>query len=230
MRPSNIIEERQKEARRLMREMRKLWKARQDLGYIELDKPVRHGWFKHLTLRDDIARRKDAPVFRRVLELSGIEIWGRDKQHADKLWKSRQNRNGVVQYPGMRKLSQKHFKRLSPRVAKWYEGFEWHYRVGEGNTKRYYCRVPSYFFVPTYTKAYITKRQIVDPDIESRLSEIDRILTSNEYYGLYEWNYWHRRNDKPFNFHRRLRHRVKNALADYDEANFDRQVYQKIDW
>lgn len=229
MRPFNIIEKRQKEVRKLNKEFYKLWDAKRNLGYIELEKPIRHGWFKHLTLRDDIARRKDATVFREILEASGIDVWGLDKKHADKFWDKQSRKDNTIQYPGLRKLSKEKYNKLSKQAQKWYEGFDWYWDSRMGNVKRYYCRVPRYFYKITYTKAFITKKQVVDPKIEKRMSEIKSILRSNEYYFLDISNYHYGREFNPM-YNRILRRRTKTALVDYEEEAFDRLIYDRIQW
>ena len=60
MRPMNKIEEKEALVRKIRKELIKLWKADSELGLIPLEKPIRHGWYKHLVLRKDIARREDA--------------------------------------------------------------------------------------------------------------------------------------------------------------------------
>jgi len=204
-----------------------LTKARRGLEYLTLEKPIRHGWFKHLTLRDYIARRKDAAVFGEILEVSGIDIWGRDKQHADKIWTKRAAREEGVQFPGFKKLHQNSFKKLSAKAQKWYEGFDWYWNPKRGNLKRYHCRVPQYYFKIAYTKAFITKMQVVNPEIEKRLDEIDKILTSREYYYCDVGNYGYRREFNPM-FHRVTRRKMKRALLDYEEDDFDRRIYSTI--
>ena len=175
----------------MRKELRQLYTARFRLGYIKLEKPIKHGWFKHLTLRDDIARRKDASVFREILELSGIDIWGLDKKHADKVWDKQSRKDNGIQFPGIRKLNQRSYNKLSKKAQKWYEGFDWYWDPQKGNLKRYHCRVPRYFYKIAYTKAFITKKQVVDPKIEKRMSEIEQILISDEYYYLDKSNYYY---------------------------------------
>ncbi|MGB3463916.1 MAG: hypothetical protein WBA74_01545 [Cyclobacteriaceae bacterium] len=88
--------------------------------------------------------------------------------------------------------------------------------------------MPQYFFELTYTKAFITKKQIVDPDIESRIAEINQILASDEYYSLHKYNHHYKKGWLPFRYSRQIRHKVKNALQDYDESDYDRKVYNEV--
>ena len=222
--------QRQKTVLRLNKEYLKLLEARSNLGYVSLDKPVKHGWFKHLALRDDIARRKDAHVFIKVLQVAGVDIWGREKEHADKRWERQVRKDRNIQYPGIKRIYEKDFQKLSNQVKKWFEPFDWMYLGRQGNVKRYHCKVPRYYYTTTYTRAYLTKRKVIDPAIEKRLDEINKILTSNEYYFLDKSNYFYQREYNPM-FHRRSRRYVKKALDNYREEDFDRQLYQeRIRW
>ncbi|MEL6557623.1 MAG: hypothetical protein AAFQ94_05520 [Bacteroidota bacterium] len=230
MKPLNKIDKCRSDVRKLRKELRQLYTARFRLGYIKLAKPIRHGWFKHLTLRDDIARRKDASVFREILEVSGIDTWGLDKKHADKVWDRQNRKDNTIQFPGIMKLNQKRYNKLSKKAQKWYEGFDWYWTPAEGNVKRYYCRVPRYFFKITYTKAFITRKQIVDPKIDKRIAEIEGLLLSNRYYNYDQYNRRYRTKYMNDMYNRILRKRVKTALSNYNEETFDRQIYGSILW
>lgn len=72
MRGRNKIELRKTLVRRIQNELWLLRRARANPGQVPLEKPIRNGWFKHLTLRDDISRREDAKVFQEILDVSGI--------------------------------------------------------------------------------------------------------------------------------------------------------------
>lgn len=224
------IDKRKHEVRKLRKELRDLYTASFNLGYIKLEKPIRHGWFKHLALRDDIARRKDASVFREILEVSGIDIWGLDKKYADKIWDKQSRKDNTIQFPGIRKLNQKNYNKLSEKAQKWYEGFDWYWTPAEGNVKRYYCRVPRYFFKITYTRAFITRKQIVDPKIDKRIAEIKGLLLSDRYYNYDQTNRRYRTKYMNDMYNRIARKRAKVALNNYDENTFDRRIYESIPW
>lgn len=230
MKPVNKIEKRKSEVRKLRKEYRDLYEAKFNLGYLDLEKPIRHGWFKHLTLRDDIARRKDALVFREILEASGIDIWGLDKKHADKVWDKQSRKDDTVQFPGIRKLHQKRYNKLSKKAQKWYEGFDWYWSSGEGNVKRYHCRVPRYFFKITYSRAFITKKRIVDPKIDKRIAEIQELLLSDKYYNYDQYNRKYRTKYMNDMYNRISRRKAKEALINFNEDSFDRMLYSVIVW
>ena len=218
---SSIKWKRDKIVRGLTKERKRLFEATWNLGFVPLEKPLKHGWFKHLALRDDVARRKDAHVLQEVIEASGLEAWGRDKEHADKIW-NRENRKGLsIQFPGIQKLNQKEYNKLSVQAKKWYEGFDWYWCPVGGHQKRYYCRVPRYFFKLAYTRAYVTKLQAVDPELEQRIDEVEAKMRTPELYHLT----YNRYRYKVFRYHKKVRRKVKQSLRCYDEERFDRQVF-----
>ncbi|MBL3658773.1 hypothetical protein [Fulvivirga sediminis] len=229
MRPFNKVTQRERYVRKLQLERRRLVEARRRLGYVELETPIRHGWYKHLVLRDDVSRRVDAAVFLEILDQCGTECWGRDKRHADKVWDRENRENREIQFPGVRRIDSRTYKKLSPKARSWFDfyGNHWHYRYGF--MKHYMCTVPRHFFKLAYTRAYITKRKIMDADIEKRLAEIDSELRSNELYDMVHnfsynnpWTSWH--------YHKRIRRRCKMALDQYDEDVFDSQVHRSYNW
>ena len=173
-----IIEERINYVNRLEKELKRIRKAQSDLGYIQLPRPIRDGWFKTLRLRDDIKRTKKAKIYQEVLEAILVEIWGREKKYADKRWKKYFLRNGIsFQRPGIRRLNVKEFSKLSSKAQRCFikrklKGYRTHRVV-------YVCIIPKYYFQLTYRRAYITELRIISPILESREQEINEILSQS---------------------------------------------------
>lgn len=226
MKPPNIREIRRSELRRLARESDKLWQARYDLGLMKLEKPIRRGWIKHLKLRDDIARRKDAHLYQAIIRNCGVEVWGNSKVHADKNWELNHRSNRDVQFPGLRLLIGEKIKCIPTKARMMFDGHDWQWIRHKGYVKRYFCRVPTYYFETTYSKSYVTHLRVVDPDIESRMAEIDNILDSNIYYALAVQANQYRWDDVPFRYHKRKRKRINDLLKNYDEQQFDVMAYR----
>ncbi|GAA0730807.1 hypothetical protein GCM10009430_42330 [Aquimarina litoralis] len=59
MRPAHIKGQRQKEVRSIQRRQRKIWAAQRNLGYIKLEKPIRHGWFKESVITKQVEKYKN---------------------------------------------------------------------------------------------------------------------------------------------------------------------------
>ena len=217
----------EKEVRALEKEERRLYEARSSLGYIELEKPIRHGWFKHLILRNDIANRHDAPVIQEILDKCGYDVWGSDLKHLESVWTRHLNKKRGIQFPGFKFLEESAHSKLSYQAKKWFVQFDWVWYYRQGYVRRYYCEIPRHFFDFTYSRAYITKRRIIDVEIEQRLAEIDAKLMSNKYY-KHSYYVRYRERELPPDCHRKHRQRVRLALKDLTEDKLERIIYQPI--
>jgi len=227
---SKVIEERKKIVRKLEKESRRLWTAQSNLGYIILDKPIRNGWHKELKLRDDIAKRKDADLFKEILKVAGYKVWGRDIKHLEKVWTKERKKNHRIQYPGMRIITKYERNKLSYDAKKWLEGYDWYWTKEKGTVKRYRCKVPSHFFQLVYTRAFITKLKIFDPLIDSRLEEIEEKLLNQELYKYQYSECRHYLNWGNEDYNKRIRRKTKMALRNYDEDKYDKMLFRKVNW
>lgn len=171
-----IIAERIKTVKQLENELKEIRKAQSRLGYMVLDKPIRDGWYKSYRLRDDILRSKKSKVYQEVLNAVLIVIRGREKKHADKKWDkffNKQRRN--IQRPGIRRLYEKEFSKLSSNAQRCF--LRRKRKTYKGYKNFYVCILPRYYFQLTYKRAYITKQKIISPILESREKEIMEILS-----------------------------------------------------
>lgn len=205
-----VITERIQLVNQLEKELQRIRKAQSELGYLELPKPLRDGWYKTFRLRDDILRSKNAKTYKEVLKAVLVEIWGSEKKYADKRWKKHFSQyHEHFQRPGIKRLNEKEFEKLSCRAKKC---FVKRRRMGcKGYRNSYACTIPKYYFVIAYRRAYMTKRKIVSPILESREQEIMEILyrpTLFPYSLNYKYNY--RLYYKP---NKRERRRVKMELS-----------------
>ena len=116
-----IIEHRIKEVLSLEKELQVISNAESELGYIVLDKPIRDGWFRTFKLRSDILKQKQASVYQEVLDAIVVDIWGREKKYADKVWEKR-NKGwpNYYQRPGIKYLDEKEYSKLSTKAKKYF--------------------------------------------------------------------------------------------------------------
>ena len=232
MRLPNKFEQREILVRKIEHEIDRLCIASRNLGEVKLDKPIRDGWFKHLVLREDVARRKDADVYQEIIDVAGRWIWGSDKKVADKKWLDTERKKKNWQWAGLAYITKDKYNVLSPKAKKFFVEYEWKWTPWQGSLKRYYCLVPQHYYVPSYTRSYITHRKIVDSELHQRIDELSNRLLSNELYVLSDNVYkepgglWWRKLEE-----RRMRRKVKKALRFYDEEKFDQELgyYNLID-
>lgn len=225
MRSQNTIIQRESHARKIHKELNKLYQAKFNLALIPLDKPVRHGWFKYLVLREDVARRKDAAVFQEILDVCGRCVWGRDKPKADEEWERYQKADRDWQWAGLAWITKKMINRLSPKAKQYFVEYEWKWTPWEGSIKRYYCHVPKYFYVPTYEKAYVTHLQAVDSELESQIAHLENQLLGDDLYvySRYARNNWPSKWWKQKEA-RRGRRKARMFLNRYDEVEYDLRI------
>lgn len=84
---------------RLWRKQQKLWDGSKSCNVVELDKPIRKGWFRFFVLRPDIARSPDAKILKPLLQLVNNTIHSRDGSFMQKPW------NGKVKKPIVQSIS-----------------------------------------------------------------------------------------------------------------------------
>lgn len=232
MRPRNVIEQRLSRVRLAEKEWRKLYIARRNLALIPLEKPIRHGWYRHYELRDDILRRKDAAVFQEILNACGSEEWGHTKLEIDERWERSTWCKDDWQWPGFRRIGKRAYRRLSVQAKKYFVEYEVRWNPWQGSIRRYHCHVPQYYFVPSYTKAYVTHLQSVDSELDSKIARLENELLGDELFaitrrGKSDWpNKWMRKRNA-----RRTRHLVKTALNEYDdEDRYDLSIGKVLDY
>lgn len=194
MKALNKYEERAKEYRRLRKRWRELQDAKFNLGWVILDKPIRHGFYKELVLREDIAKRKEAPIYLEILEATKIKVWGSSLKRLEKSWVEQSLRNRRIQYAGIQALEKKDYDLLSAKAKRLFV-FRRCEMFNGYRTNLYISALPAYFFKFKISRAYIYKRRIIDSEIESEIKEIESICESKYYAFVYGRNYqskWYR--------------------------------------
>lgn len=75
---------RDKQLRRLDRELNRLNHAQWKAPLIPLERPIQRGWVKTYVLRDDVRRRPDAAVFAAVLAEVNVRLYSRNRGFLDR--------------------------------------------------------------------------------------------------------------------------------------------------
>lgn len=140
--------------------------AIKNLGYVELEKPVHHGYNAYLTLREDVARREDkvAWLYQYFIDNFAVETWSRTKEFYTK------NKKGIIsdKRPYFKRITKKEYDEFYPWVQ------EHLYKKTEfvwGQEYSYYVPyVPEHYLVTEIKNSYITHRKVVDGELESELA------------------------------------------------------------
>jgi len=217
-----IISDRIKMVIKLERELSRIYAATHNLGYIELDKPIRDGWFRTFRLRDDIKRSKHGPVFQEILDKVTVRIWGRERKSANIAWiKYFKDTYISYQRPGIRYLTKEKFDKLSAKAKR---HFRCVLRKGYRRYEEHYvCLVPRYYFIENYDRAFITRRKIIAPELERRAQEIEETLLRLEFYNISKYTRYRNRLYHCPNKVRRVR--TRSFLSQIDLEDPDARSY-----
>ncbi len=152
-------------------------KIQDDLGFEILDPPVRSGYKRIYTLRDDLKNRWDADELSKILKLLNTERIRKSKRgfknsclcdgcHRRKVKKF------TCKQP-LKELKKGDYDKYVPASHKKY--FMDNGWLSNPYLLRYNFTHP-YYFEPVIVKNYITKIKILDPDIEKEIDDLEYLL------------------------------------------------------
>ena len=164
-------QEHEKHVRRIYSQLNKLRKAQQNLGWIELDKPVYLGYIKQFVLRDDVSRRSDAKVYQAILEKINDFATCKTKDFMVKEWKTKKK---VPVKHKLKSLSKKEFNKLPSNQQK-------HFHSDYDHKKKEwrYSFTLDYMFVPKVDKHYAYKVREYDAALEKQEDELYNYIEKN---------------------------------------------------
>lgn len=234
MNTPNRKEKAEKTARKIQKELGQVYKEIKDLGWKKLDKPIRHGYDKSWVVRKDILKSKKGKLIDQVLDIINVSIWWNDKSflapYKDKYIYdynsyatvvSGKKGSKILLNPGKRKLSQKKYDLLEPKLRPFFRAQEiipkW------GSPYNVYITILTYELDIKITKSYITHRKIMDPSLEKRRDELDkeyRYLINTGVLGC-TWKDWHVRSK--YKSSRMLWRNEKSKITKGDD-NYDEYI------
>lgn len=191
MKPPHIKAIRKKEVRQIQKRIHILYRKLWELGYEKLDQPIRHGWYRELVITNDVQFHKKANAILEIYELITRCYWGFTKEKAQREW----DKKSSLYMIGIDKptLSIKQYYRLSDQAKSFCKVFRYKTITGKRKT-RFYVNFPKGCMKFQFTRAYITHRKIIDPEMISELKFLESKLNSREYYDVYKgmdgWDTW----------------------------------------
>jgi len=208
----------EKKLKAMKNELRDIWNAQRALGWVELPKPVQHGWKKVLKIRSDLKRGKSTKHLTQLLELIQSSVRCNDRSFIEKDWKTKR-RKEIFAEP--RTLSAEEFELLSDKLKmEFKKGIvpAQSYRWGTFQKTVYeYVVDKDWRFVNKIEKHFVTKVRLKDPDLDRREAEIENYLYSNN---LWEkiWKIYgqssHHKDDWNIQGFQQLEKRLKNEVKD----------------
>lgn len=187
---------REKQIIRLKKQDREITEAIRNQGYIELEKPIPHGYDAEWVLREDILRREDAWAYQEALDVCKASIWSKDKSFKARDYKTKK---WYVRQPELKAINKETYEKLSPTAKKFFvedittERRYWRY----GFSDKYYRCTLSYELVVKISQSYITHRREHDNVLYRMDAEIEdqlyRVADGHPWggYGGYG-KFWHR--------------------------------------
>lgn len=189
---SNKKEQRQKEVRRLLKRRKEIYALQRALGDIELEEPYRHGWYKELVITHRVELYKNSQFILEVYDKIRSCFWGRTKEKAEFQWQNQVSKYLI--YKDVSTLSQREFNRLSEGAQRLCIPFQF-YDDKRKSRIRFYIKIPKGAYKIKFTRAYVTHKKRIDPELISELSHIEKLLSRKGYYNIneafYPWkDYW----------------------------------------
>lgn len=217
---------RDKKLSALRKEYHELWKADQDLGWVELDEPRFWGYQKTLVVRPDLLKTKKAHYLQQLCDIIQNPVRSRNKDFSYTEKKKGKTTTKI------KKVHPKDFrdavfeKKVPEKFHSEFERVQAAEPYYWGSSVRlvYKWRVlQSWRFVEKRSKYYITKVKLFDSEIVSRMKEIDNYIERNNLYAQF-WrinnhrgSYWDRA-DREYQYlkeQRRALRDIKEAVIEY---------------
>ncbi|MCX6181230.1 MAG: hypothetical protein NT150_04800 [Bacteroidetes bacterium] len=205
-----------------------LKEAKNNLGWIHLEKPLRHGYYKELEFREEVLKRKEAPVFLEILEATKVVKWGITRKRLEKSWVEQSKRTNRIQYPGLKAFVKKEFDGLSEKAKKYFIKRQRDNCFLNDGEILYFSTLPVMYFNFKVSRAYIYKRRIIDSVLDKEMKWINHKLET-DYYGMFygpsstpKW--W-----KKYQFKKEKR-RVNGLLTKrfFDGGNQESKIYDRF--
>lgn len=178
MKPKHIKSKRLQEVRKIWKRQRQISEEIRNLGYLKLDKPIRNGWFKEITITHKIELYKNKEAVLEVYDKIEKTFWGRTKDEAQKKWIKQTSENLI--YKDLPTLSKKQFNKLSNKAKSLCTPF--YYRYHKKLKLRFYVRMPKGAYKIKFTRAYVTHSKIIDPLLLSEYALLNNQLLKKGYY------------------------------------------------
>lgn len=219
MKPVHIKAARQKEVRRLLKRQWEISKQINNLGFIELEKPIRYGWYKEIKITHRVENYKHKEAILEVYNKVEKAIWAKTKEKVAFKWQKETSRHLI--YNDVPTLSKKQYNKLSDGAKALCVAFRY-YEYKHKIKTRFYVKLPKRTYKIKFTRAYITHRKRIDPELLKERSFIEEQLYKKGYYniteGFYSWSdyYWKARIDRQekLKTNRSLKELKKYALED----------------
>ena len=193
--------------RKLTKLRREHWKG---VGWEEYPTPIHHGYTRTYVLRDDVAKRKDASYFQRILDACNVVQFSHDKSFRYNIKHVSSDSRFYGKYLNsqieLRQLNKSQYDQLFSGDNAIPQRFQSDFLVLT-NTSRWggqiiksYEYAKDWQFVIKVDKNMVTRVKLYDAELESQIKEIENYITTNDlWHKIYDWggsNYYKRDDDE----------------------------------
>ncbi|WP_299898577.1 hypothetical protein [uncultured Aquimarina sp.] len=226
MRPAHIKGQRQKEVRSIKRRQRKIWAAQRNLGYIKLEKPIRHGWFKESVITKQVEKYKNQEYIIELHEKLVKSFWGRTKEEAESKWYEEISRYLI--HKDLPTISRRSFNKLSDGAQRMCVPFRY-YTKEKKVRLRFYVNLPKGSYKIKFTRAYVTHSKRIDPKLESEDALLEQKLLKHGYFEEVQKQYnWKDHWQTPKLRKEKLQ--TNSKLRDLKKYNIQDIINEEISW
>jgi hypothetical protein len=167
--------ENEKELISIWKKKNRLMQGKRALNLVELPKPERWGYKRFFVLREDVAKSREAAFFQGILKLIQSTIISRDKKFEYKDYKTK-TKKPIMQY--VKDIDLRSWNKLIAEgklTDKQQSFFERKWKNNPGNKGGYwvYEFKKPWVFELRKQPHYITHRILLDPKLESELTELE---------------------------------------------------------
>jgi hypothetical protein len=219
----------EKEFHKILKRRRELFDAVYELGFIKLEEPIRHGWFKEIIITKDVERYKNAKAIKEVYEKIKTSYWGVTKEKAQKAWDKERSLYGLSKDKPT--ISTKSYRKLSDKAKSLCVVFKCKVEHRPKLKTRFYVNLPKGCTKIKFTRSYITHRKRIDPNLESEIDYLKNQLLKTGLYELNSKGYWNRWSRISKSFERKNEaHRVKEGLSKFKNVVINECLKENILW
>lgn len=229
MKPPHKKAQIEKEFRKILKRHKELFEAKQKLGFIKLDEPIRYGWFKEMILTQNVERYRHAEAIKEVYKKIQTSSWGATKEKAQIAWDQKRARYMLTKDKPT--LSKKSYNKLSDKGKDLCVFFRYKEERTGKKRVRFYVNFPKGCVEIKFKRSYITHRKRIDPLIESELEYLGNQLLKTGFFELISRGYWNRWNRMSKSFENKVKaHRVKERLSHYRNLVISDGLKENISW
>lgn len=192
MKPMHKRSKAEKEVLRIYRRLDIIFEEEQKLGYIKLEKPIRHGWFKELVITENVSRYKNQKYIQEVYDRVEKKVWAKTKEEAARKWKHQTSKYYISK--DIPTISKRQYNKLSDQAKKLCVSFQYYTEKKRIRT-RFYIKIPKGAYRIKFTRAYVTHSRRIDPKLQSERILLFQQLEKKGYYNaqrrVFPWkSYW----------------------------------------